>query len=52
MSNPNPIPKNVAECDKRIQALTAEYLKKRGTPRGSAIEKELYALKAWKVANK
>jgi hypothetical protein len=48
----NPIPKNMEECDKRIRELSNEYLRKRGTPRGSAIEKEIYALKAWKVANK
>lgn len=48
----DPIPRNMDECDERIRALSQEYLKKRGTPRGSAIEKELYALKAWKVANK
>ena len=48
----DPIPRNMAECDKRIRALTDEYMKKRGTPRASAIEKEIYALKAWKVANK
>jgi hypothetical protein len=48
----NPIPKNIKECDERIARLSREYLQKRGTARGSAIEKELYALKAWKVANK
>jgi len=48
----DPIPRNMAECDRRIRALSEEYLKKRGTARGSAIEKEIYALKAWKVANK
>lgn len=48
----DPIPKNRAEAQRRIDALHNEYLKKRGTPRATAIEREIYALKQWMVANK